>query len=360
MNNQAYISDVYIQNFQSHKETYLKLCPGVNALAGDSDAGKSAVFRALEWLFTNKPAGEEFKSHWGGAVEVSVCLQPDNIWLGKVRGKGGTYYWIGDDIVQNRLSGFGAGAPPQPVLDLLNMASTNFQGQMTLPFLLSLGPTKAGKFFNDAADLNVIDSSISNIDSKLWKARHARDLAATDEKSLKKKLADFDWLDQAGIELEALETLDKEVQDKTFEYNHLIDICDSLEEIDGLIKKKAPVLEAEDAVSSAVKLDQELKEVEKERTAVNNLLQAIIEIDQSIADYDIINAEQEIKKCMNMVQEINTLTNKQSHIMVAKLKFVKSDELWRQEKNVVKKMRENFSEIFPKECPLCGEATWKA
>ena len=43
------INSIKIQNFQSHKNTTIKLKPGVNIITGSSDCGKSVDIRALKW-----------------------------------------------------------------------------------------------------------------------------------------------------------------------------------------------------------------------------------------------------------------------------------------------------------------------
>ena len=48
------IKSVEFQNFQSHKKTILEFVPGVNIIVGLSDAGKSAVMRAIKWCLKNQ------------------------------------------------------------------------------------------------------------------------------------------------------------------------------------------------------------------------------------------------------------------------------------------------------------------
>ena len=53
------LTQIKIKNFLSHKNAIIDLHEGVNALIGETGAGKSAIFKALDWLFQNKPSGEE-------------------------------------------------------------------------------------------------------------------------------------------------------------------------------------------------------------------------------------------------------------------------------------------------------------
>ena len=53
---------ITIENFQSHKKTVIEPAPlgGLTVIVGPSDVGKSAIFRALRWLFYNQPQGIDF------------------------------------------------------------------------------------------------------------------------------------------------------------------------------------------------------------------------------------------------------------------------------------------------------------
>ena len=57
---------IIIENFQSHKLT--EIIPGgpgqMTVIVGQSRQGKTAIFRALKWLFNNSPDGVEF-IRWG-------------------------------------------------------------------------------------------------------------------------------------------------------------------------------------------------------------------------------------------------------------------------------------------------------
>ncbi len=55
-----YIKKVRIQGFQSHLDSTFTLSPGLNVITGPSDAGKTAIIRALRWLAFNEPQGEAF------------------------------------------------------------------------------------------------------------------------------------------------------------------------------------------------------------------------------------------------------------------------------------------------------------
>ena len=51
------IKSVELKNFQSHNQSRLEFCDGVNIIVGASDSGKSAILRGLFWVLYNNPNG---------------------------------------------------------------------------------------------------------------------------------------------------------------------------------------------------------------------------------------------------------------------------------------------------------------
>ena len=54
------IQEVTIEGYQSHTNSTFCLSPGLTVITGPSDAGKTAIIRALLWFACNAPTGEAF------------------------------------------------------------------------------------------------------------------------------------------------------------------------------------------------------------------------------------------------------------------------------------------------------------
>ena len=87
------IHQLHIKNFQSHKDTKLDFVEGVNVIVGTTDSGKTALLRALRWLFRNRPTGDEFRSWWGGDTQVEVRLDDGEVM--RQKGNENLYYHRG-------------------------------------------------------------------------------------------------------------------------------------------------------------------------------------------------------------------------------------------------------------------------
>ena len=83
------ITKIILENFMAHERTELELGPGVNALTGPNNSGKSAIVEALRCVATN-PVPKHYIRH--GAKEARVTLEFEDktqvVWVRKKRSSG--------------------------------------------------------------------------------------------------------------------------------------------------------------------------------------------------------------------------------------------------------------------------------
>jgi len=145
-----------IENFQSHKKTRLEYHPGVNVIIGESDSGKTAIQRALDWALNNKPRGTAFRSNWGGDTSVLVSFKEGQT-IQRLSTDSKNTYAIKDG--SPIFKSFGVGVPEE-IEKIINMNSVNWQRQMDPPFLLSESSGEVAKELNRTVHLEIIDSSL--------------------------------------------------------------------------------------------------------------------------------------------------------------------------------------------------------
>src|SRR6056297_3113297 len=145
------LDSVIIKNFQSHKASELQFIPGVNVVIGPSDAGKSAIFRALNWVLTNWPLGNAFRSEWGGETRVELSTTDGEV-VTRSKDKNTNKYVLGENV----LKAFGSD-PPEAVQQALEMDEINIQSQTDPPFLLVSSPGEVAQMLNQAASIDDID-----------------------------------------------------------------------------------------------------------------------------------------------------------------------------------------------------------
>ena len=199
------ISKIRLENFQSHASTELELSPGINAIVGASDKGKSAIMRACEWVRLNRPVGDDFLSDWarnekGKQTEpCRVSIEIDGHSVVRVRTPKQNGYIVDGQVTE----AIGTDVPPI-ASTALNLSDLNVQKQLDSPFLLSQSGGDVARFFNSLVHLEDIDKCMSAADSIRRKLNQsiALHVASIDENQ--KHLDSLQWVASARKQLDAL------------------------------------------------------------------------------------------------------------------------------------------------------------
>lgn len=197
------IKYVKIKNFLSHKDTTIKFSSGVNAVIGDSDCGKSAVIKALDWVINNKPSGDEFVSWWAGKEPTSVEIGINGHKVIRQRTKStNTYQLDKGDLYK----AFGQGVP-EDIQKVLNIKDVNVHRQPDSPFLLSETSGKVALYINKIANLEKMQNSETEIGLQVKRKRSKLTVSEDELTEKKKEEKEFDWINKADEYLVILETL---------------------------------------------------------------------------------------------------------------------------------------------------------
>jgi exonuclease SbcC len=153
------IEAVRLLNFQRHKRLVVRFDPKVTTIIGSTDVGKSSVIRALTWVFTNSPSGDDFIT-WG-ETRTQVDVKVDGRTITRVRGKGENSYALDGKVFK----AFSTDVPDE-IRKLLKVGDINLQTQYDAPFWFSIrNKAEIGRQLNKIVDLSVIDESISKVSS---------------------------------------------------------------------------------------------------------------------------------------------------------------------------------------------------
>lgn len=159
------------RDFQPHKKVIIDF-DLITVIVGSSDKGKSALMRALGWVFTNEPQGDKFV-RWGQKF-TSVLVDVDGHTVGRKRGAGANKYTLdGEEFVA-----FGT-AVPEPIAKLLAITPTNIQEQLDSPFWFMLSPGQVSRELNAIINLDVIDGTLSALAQEVRKAKSVVDVTET-------------------------------------------------------------------------------------------------------------------------------------------------------------------------------------
>lgn len=200
------IQKLTLKNFEAHKDTLIDFENGVTIIKGNSNAGKSSLFRALRFVLLNEPGGEDFINFNENETEVTLQYNNHTVTRAKARSNKRNEYIVDGKV----LKAFGQGVPDE-VKQVFGLSEINYEWQFDKrPFLLAeTGGYIAGKL-NEIVNLDLIDISLKNIEQK-------RRAVNKDIENINKQLADilpqidsYSWIDKAEEELAIIE--DKEIK----------------------------------------------------------------------------------------------------------------------------------------------------
>lgn len=200
------IKSLKISNFQSHRKTFLKFNKGLNVISGKSDSGKSAIKRALKWIIENKPSGDSFQSHWGGTT--SVTLKTDKDIIKKVRRKSNAYY-----LNDKKFASCGRDIP-KDIKNAIGISDIGIQNQFDSPFLFSLSGGEVSKFINKLVNIEIIDTSISNINKAIKREKNVYKKTKILLRQNREEEKKYTWIKEAKPLLRNLESCESLINSK--------------------------------------------------------------------------------------------------------------------------------------------------
>lgn len=387
------IESVEIRNFQSHKHTVLEFVPGTNVIIGLSDAGKSAVFRAINWVLSNRPLGDAYRSEWGGDTHVILRLSDGNV-VERFRSASSNEYRVNGEI----LKAFGSD-PPEAVLEVLRMDSANIQAQGAPPFLLSASPGEAARMLNKAASLDEIDKTIANLRKSLQETNRQLEYNTKQKERLEEELqeyANLAYLEEQVLELESIEEEYQEKKNSTESLSKLVSnvrkVSEDLSKLDhvpALIKRYKDIDELherlETVTDGANTLEGIIRQVEvaerdlEKTDKVPELLEALDAITDQHQDYR--DRKSRLLTLMRTVRRIKTAQVSLDKVQVPETaeEFVETaltrhrevlanvnrmDRLVSRARELasrlgkvessLEELEQEYHEIAPEICPLCG------
>lgn len=273
------IQEVTIEGYQSHVHSTFRLSPGLTVITGPSDAGKTAIIRALRWFAFNEPTGEAFLHtirNPDGTVkeavdQVKVSVTFDNgVTVTKTRRKGKTTYthslfptaWEKAEI------------PPE-IKETLGLVKQqygdfetclNFAFQLDAPFMLSESASVGAKVLGKLAGTEIVDKSISEVNKKTHQTR--TDISYADKQigEIDVSLTEYFDLDQHDALLTAAEAAFKKLKEDQGRYTELATLMDTYQKnterritFFDEVERLAGVVVAS-ALLSSVQREQEKKE----------------------------------------------------------------------------------------------------
>lgn len=253
---------VKIKNFQNHKSTEISLDGGVNIISGSSDCGKTAIFRAINWVLSNRPSGFGFKP-WDSSKKdtTEVSLQFDGGTVTRIKGNTVDKYILAKDGGETQEYSSLNRQVPAEVLDFINLQEYNLGSQHDSPFFVAESPSQAASMLNEISGLSIIDSSLANINSKIRENTAKQKQLEGDIESLLSKIQKIEFIDEADKLLVHLESLSAENERLDSLNTALETYVFEDEQLDRKIEELTPILNCKDKVHSLRLAIKEYKDI---------------------------------------------------------------------------------------------------
>lgn len=330
------IKTLILENFQSHGYSEMALSEGLNVIVGESSHGKSAIYRALNWLYDNTGSnprnfikkGETFAKV---TVELSNGYRIARVVEKKSNGKNGyeIYNPTTKELIETNTRG---------VTDVRNLLGfhkvpldggkeldINFMGQGESWFFIGKHVTSSerakiigsifGTHYTDAV-LKDMEGTLKKTDSQLKGYKEQQHELATEIES-------YDYLNEVEKKLESAQAHIERIQT----------LSKKKERIIKLTQKRVQVLKEEEDWKGTL---DSVKEVNQARLQFMQLQQAILQVGQIERAYTSLKRTQaESQKWSKVEKQLDGIEKGQGMLLSAREKM--------QQVETVRKQLERFN-----------------
>lgn len=343
------IIKVEIENFQSHKNTVLEFVPGTNVVIGESDAGKSAIFRAINWVITNRPLGDTFRSDWGGDTRVAIYTSEGDA-IERIKTASRNVYVINGKA----LTAFGSEVPEQ-VSEILRMDEANIQSQMDVPFLLAVSPGEAARMLNKAASIDDIDYTISNLRGEYQKISNNVKFNEGKLKDYEEKIKEYDNIPILEEKLERVENTEKELEKQEQMLVKLSQLVSDIRRIHTELEKTKNIPQT---IQKFEQILSRYKEYGEQRKRLDQLEQFAHKVKIRKA---YLKSTQYIDDCFTLVEKTydeyqKYQTKQQALVKLKRLigSVIALNQSVQRIEQEISLLEKEFKRLCPEECLLCG------
>lgn len=303
----SYIEEVEITNFQSHGNTVAKFSPSsLNALVGESNNGKTAIMRAINWCLYNEPKGNDFIKEGEKFVSVSITFSNGKKLTRRRTNSETGYYEIADVAtgVVDKYAKFGLSVPievsnvhqmPKVIL-AKEPVSLNVAQQLDGAFMLSWSAAERAAAIGKITKTDVADNAILDVSRDIVNLQREVKSSEKDITTLGGKLKDFDYLTNEKLVLDQVEAVMKLIADRDKRAEALAQLsC----KFDAALIDIGVATHAINNTPDTKQVDKLIAEIDEKSKSID-VKSELINKHCSIM-HDIDTAEKQIAKCTQVI-----------------------------------------------------------
>ncbi len=211
------LESLLLKNCQRFKRLFIQFGPGATVLTGNSDAGKSTVWRALRIVCLNphlascpkeiSPKGPRFARH--GSSWFEITLKVDGHTIIRKKGHGINIYILDGQIYKNPdKTGI-----PKSIQQILKVSGLNFQSQHSMPLWFHDSPSQVGRELNRIINLEAIDQVLANSAALSRKAKSSFTETKSRLKEAKQELEELSHVPRFVSQVQSLRMLSEKIEE---------------------------------------------------------------------------------------------------------------------------------------------------
>ena len=345
---------IILHNFQRHKNLELSFGPGVNAITGSSDVGKSTVIRALRWVLENRPQGVGFLN-WDSDLKdgVSVTL----IFQG------------GDEIIRQRtqtsnsyiVNGVQLDAVrtdiPKEVAEIANIHSCCLQTQFSPYFLLQDTAGEVARKLNTVAGLEIISESLKSIGNVERTARANAETAKEEAGAVRISLERLEPLTDAAEKFQRAESAREVLLSLQSKIGKIQQTTKSLQQVNINLTRFASINTAMALVTKLKKDDSILTTVSEQLRKVKYSVNRLKEIQGKLGRETSLTAITRKIKVVQYEQEaLKDMKERKDALYSIITELASAKEEMKQKEVQIQTVQKELSQMKKElgQCPLCG------
>lgn len=313
---------MYINNFQSHKDTKLEFAPTITTFVGPSDSGKTSIFRAIELIVKNEPKGTEYISVGESRMTAGLILE-DGTEVVRERTKSINRYNLHHpDGTSLPLEGFGRDIPPDisealdyyPVkVDTDMSIDLNFSKQLDGPFLLSSDDFSKAKTIDALAKINVFNIALRNTNRKIKNIDTEIRNLDRDLDRLAEQMKQFEDLEQTEILLTELGEIIVRLENLEKTRDSYVSLNRQYQQVTDQIKENELLVSTLNGINEAGRLIDTMQLMISKKIMFTNLSTNMKRTAHEISETEKILTEKEkIAELGRMTEELTNLHNRKN------------------------------------------------
>ena len=357
------LKKIEVENVQRHANTTLEFSEGLNVIIGSSDAGKTTIKRALEWLTFNKIAPTNLVRKKQNQMSVKGFFEDEDgdFTIKRLWNKKENAYTLiseNDPKKNTEEAAVGRGTVPSVIQTALRMNDLNFQSQMDKPLLFDDSPGAVAKFLNKIVHFDVIDRTLKYLNAKKRKNQSEAKVYAELVEETREKLKSF-------ASLENVEPLIEKIE---IEYAGIVNSQNKLSSLATLEQK---IIQCKEELSiyntienekvlveTALDILKKLKTKEEKLNRLTELQDNLLKTQKDIQENTITDEEKKtVEISLSLLNKRKDGQKKLKILTDLELQLQKTQNKIKQSSEKRKQLEIEFAAKMPDICPLCGQAT---